>query len=220
MPPSVYDDIEVMRQRIIQGENPRIAGLIVLYSSGVSAKLRNSEYALFMLSALAPEVPSSTSTAQFTAHERIQFYVDSFFAFLYSTFDVIAQVVNQKLKLGLDERGVSFKSVKNVLDQLHAGTPIQQIFTSIINSPFFKNLDKYRNCSTHRRQIYIKSETVQTLETPGYNVTQPIPKVAHILCDDPLALRPTIRQNREMLAYCSKIITRVKKEISGLSKIL
>jgi hypothetical protein len=216
----VYENIEVMKDRITQGEGARVSGLIRLYSSGVTAKLRNSEYALSMLNNLYTEVGStSTSTGEFPALEGVHFYLDAFFAFLYSTFDVMAQVVNQKFRMGEDERKVSFRKIKDKLDQNHQATAIQQKFKTISNAIFFKNLEKYRNCSTHRRQIYTECKVITTTVTPGYSTTLPS-SVIIMLCDDPLILNPKVAQNREMISYCSKICDRVKKEILQITIIL
>ena len=220
MPLKVYTHIDEMVLRIVQGEPALKVRLIKLYSSGVIAKLKNSEYAFYVLSTLASQLPSSTSTAAFTVSERTGFYIDSFFAFLYSVFDVIAQVINHKLNLGINESAVSFKRVKDILNQQHQGTQLQQIINTICNARFFKELEKYRNCSTHRRQIYIQSTTVQTTETPGYNATKPLPEVVHKLCDDPLTLKPTVARNLELITYCTKILNRVKKEIGKITKAL
>jgi len=215
-----YRKIEDNERRITAGEGPPISNLIALYSTGLIAKMKNAEYALSKLIEFSVQIDSSTSTSQFSASDKVHFYLDSYFAFIYSSFDVIAQIANQKLRLNTDENLVSFRRLKNNLNQNYRGISIQITIEGIFNSNFFKALEKYRNCSTHRRQICIVSRTTTTTQTRGYSVTVPMPNVSHVLCDDPLTLNPRFIRNREMINYCSKIFNRTQKEIINILKSL
>lgn len=218
----VAEDLQAMSQRLAKGEGHRISKRIELYSVGVSAKFRNAEFALGMLQQLASQADSASTseTAEFGTTDKLHFYLDSYFAFLYSTFDVISQVVNQKLRLGIDERQVSFKRVTSDLAKKKAGTKVEKTYQSISQSKFFKNLERYRNCSTHRRQIYIKEMTVKISETAGYSSTGDIVTVRRVICDDPLTLKPSVKQDREIITYTSKVLERAKEEISKIAKSL
>jgi len=212
-----YEKIDEMCNRLIESESSqRISARIKLYSSGVKAKLRNAEYALSQIIDLYNESDSTSSSddQDFSVTNKLFFYVDSFFAFLYSTFDVMSQVINQKKRIGKDERKVSFKGIKGKLDQ---SNQLKNLFERISNKRYFRNLEKYRNCSTHRRQIYIQSITVIISETPDYNVTGDITKVRRIICDDPFSLNPTIDQDRELIKCCTNILNKVKSEIINIS---
>lgn len=219
---SVYDDITAMSDRLVAANLGRISNLIRLYSKGVEAKLSQAEYALEILNDICSPTESIhfQDDPNFSVQDKMHFYLDSFFAFLYSTFDVISQIVNQQMGLQIDERFVSFKRVSNALNNNHSGTQTQIIFSKIRNSHFFKRLDKYRNCSTHRRQIYIESRSTQIIGTPGYATTGNIDVTTHYLCDDPYKLNPKTGHNRELIAYCESKLERAKKEISKISKIL
>jgi len=214
----VYEKIEEMRVRLTQGETSRrISKRINLYSEGVKAKLKNAEYALSMIVDLSSQsnILSTSDDQDFSISDKTQFYVDSFFAFLYSAFDVISQVINQKNRLGIDEKRVSFNNLRQVLNQ---NDPIKNLFDKISNKNFFKNLEKYRNCSTHRRQIYMITDTKITSETAGYSTTGEITQVTTVLCDDPYSLSPTINQNREVVKYCSTILEKVRSEIIKMTE--
>jgi hypothetical protein len=216
----VYEKIKKMEDQIVIGLKQTTVDRIRLYSSGLKAKLKNSEYAFNRLNELAGESNSSVSTSGFGAGEIIHFYLDSFFAFLYSSFDVMAQIVNQKLNLGIVEDKVAFKQVKQKLDQNNAGARIQQIFNTILKSRFFISLEKYRNCSTHRRQIYIQSRTTLISGTPGYTTSGDLTRIERLICDDPLTIIPTVKKNNELITYCLKMLERTKIEISKISRSL
>lgn len=219
---SVENDLEGMSTRLIQGEGSRVSKRIKIYKSGVLAKLRQAEYAHKIILDLSNQTDLATTTQsdEFTVTDKIHFFVDSFFAFIYSTFDVISQVANQKLRLSIDERQVSFKRVNDELARSHSGTSVQRAYQQLFSSKFFKNLDRYRNCSTHRRQIYIREETVWVSETPGYSATGDITTVRRVICDDPLTLNPRISRNRELVSYTSEMLDRAKSAISRIANNL
>ena len=143
---SVYDDIEKMCEKIEKNEkNKKNRKLTILYAYGVKAKLKNAEYALSCLNNFSTLSPSHTTTekSDFKIEEKVHFYVDSFFAFLYSSLDVVAQVINQKMKLRQDEHNVSIKQVKNVLNNNFLGNPIQKNIKNFLSSTAFRNLEKF-----------------------------------------------------------------------------
>lgn len=214
---SVYEKIDEMSNRLNQGERRQIKESIKLYSEGVKAKLKNTEYALSKINELSSQSNDITTseTPDFCVIEKIHFYVDSFFAFLYSTFDIISHVINQKHHLELEEKDVSFNRVKQVLEQRHRGINIQRNFDRISRKIYFKNLDNYRNCSTHRRQIYI--ETITISGTPGYSTTEDMPEILRVLCDNPLSLKPKTNKTRILQDYCDEMFRKVKAEIIDIS---
>lgn len=215
---SVYEKIDEMSNRLIQGKPRHISNRIILYSEGVKAKLKNADYALSMITELSPQSDNliTSDSQSFCINDKIQFYVDSFFAFLYSTFDIISHVINQEHRLALDEKDVSFKRVKRNLNQSHQGTNIRQLFNKLSGKVFFKNLDKYRNCSTHRRQIFI--ETIIRTGTVGYSTTGDFPEVYRWICDDPLSLKPRTKKERVLVDYCKDMLNKVKSEIINISE--
>lgn len=177
-----------------------------IYSAGLKAKIKQAEFALQKLCEYEDKTDDTiTSTGQdeFSITEQVEFYCDTFWTFLYSSLDVLAQIVNQALNFKLDERKVSFRKVESKLRSTHIGRPIQKRFTDCIGSNTFKNLDKYRNCSTHRRQIYIKEAIHLEKDTAAYksSTAGPVVTVVRTLCDDPIVLTPKIDRKRTIPQY-------------------
>jgi hypothetical protein len=89
-------------------------------------------------------------------------------------------------------------------------------------SNYFINLAKYRNCSTHRHQIYIKKEQNTIAETAGYtSTTGELPVVRWIICDDPFILnsktkKPSIEQKRDLYIYSDKMYKNIKANIDKI----
>lgn len=215
----VHDDIEQMRSRIVQGENATISGKIELYSCGISAKIKNAEYALSMLNQLASlsDTISSSGITTFGILDKTHFYIDSFFAFTYSAFDVMAQVINQKLHMGKNEWDVNINKIKSDINRNHSAHTLNSVLNTLFNRNYFKNLKRYRNCSTHRRQIYIQEQVSSVTSTPGYSTSGNVTTIVKILCDNPLTLNPTINQNRELIRYCTDIYNKMCRDISQIA---
>ncbi|NQT56645.1 MAG: hypothetical protein HQ551_10495 [Desulfobacteraceae bacterium] len=204
---SVFDAADAFLQQSedIVTQNTRKQKL-KLYCEGLKAKARQVELALQELVTLENQTDAavtSTDTDEPSIQAKVEFYCDSFWAFLYSCLDVLGQVVNQGMKLGFDEKAVSFKTIKNHLNSNHNGSPEQTAFDECARCNAFKNVDRYRNCSTHRRQIYVKEEVKLVRHPDGYqtittgdNVT-----VERILCENPLDVRPRTTQNRKIPDY-------------------
>ncbi len=178
---------------------------IVLYSEGLKAKLQQVQYALYQIQSFtnrADELESTTAQDNFLITEKVNFYCDTFWTFLYSALDVLSQITNQALKLKLDEAAVSFKSVNNKLQgNAHKALPVAQQYSKCIKSNYFSNLDKYRNCSTHRRQIFICEKISKEKSTPGYSTALSLTTVSRLLCDDPLTVHPKTTQGRQIPEY-------------------
>ena len=216
-------DIEDRSENIITGLPPTIQSKIKLYSQGIISKFVNAEYAFNRLKELNQSDDTTTSTSDdndLPPAERIYFYLDSFFAFLYSVYDVIGHIINQKLRENYDEHKVSLKRMKILLDRRHNGTQVQINVDTLTRTRYFKNLERYRNCSTHRRQICIKIEKKAVEITPGYTATDTFNSTTRILCDDPLKINPSFNQERELIEYCEKMLARTKTESLKILKSL
>jgi Cthe_2314-like HEPN len=216
---SAHDDLDAMVGRLTSAHTKARNRLIRLYALGVKAKLRQAEYAFQRLEELVPQA-EPVPPADFAVAERVEFYVDSFFAFLYSSLDVLGQVINQAHKLGLDERKVSFNTVETKLKTAAAGTPLQTRLSKLSGSHLIGNADNYRNCSTHRRQIYIQVKKTEFTGTAAYDATGPVVTVTRILADNPLDHHPRVDQQREILAYCKRVLKYVQDAVSELSELI
>jgi hypothetical protein len=177
--------------------------------------LKQAEYSLEMIRELSTQTVYTTTTesTNYTVNDKLAFFVDSFFAFLYSTFDITSQVVNQKLRLKIDEKQVIFKEVNKKLTNKHSGKPTQRVYKTLSNSRKFKRLHKYRNCSTHRREICIKEGVQIESVTPCYSSSGPLMAVKRLICDDPYSLNPSFDENHELVKYTSDMLQWVNSQI-------
>ena len=195
-----------------------------LYTEGLKAKIIQVNFALDKLSEFNNKTDdTTTSTAQdaFTVTDQVHFYSDTFWTFLYSSLDVLAQVLNQAMNLGFDEKNVSFDQVNSKLQgSRYKGSAVAKKFTECVKTNAFKNLDRYRNCSTHRRQIYIEEEIKQLKGTAGYqsSSTRPVVTVVRTLCDDPLVLNPKTNQNRRIPSYMTKTRDKILEHVEQILK--
>jgi hypothetical protein len=118
----------------------------------------------------------------------------------------------------MNERKVGFKRLESKLRKSQFGSAIQKKFTQCLNSNAFKNLDKYRNCSIHRRQIYIEEETRLRRGTAGYgsSATGQTVSVIRTLCDDPMALAPRMSQKRRVPDYMKTTRENIMNHIEAI----
>ncbi len=197
-----------------------------LYAEGLKAKLEQVDYALTCLEQFtnrSDDMESTTEEEAYSISMQVNFYCDSFWTFFYSSLDVLSQVVNQAMKLELDEKNVSFINVMGKLGgKKYKATKVFKQYSTMSKSYPYKNLDKYRNCSTHRRQIYIEEilSSVKIKGTPGYSTTAStsITTVERFLCDDPLASVPKTNQKRAIPDYMDDTKSKIIKSILAIIK--
>jgi hypothetical protein len=193
---------------------------IKLYSEGLKTKLSQVQYALARLESFnnrTDDMESTTDKDDASITQKVNFYCDTFWTFLYSSLDVLSQIINQALKLGLDEENVKFKSVEGKLQgNAHKSLSVAKKYSECRNSHCYSNLDKYRNCSIHRRQIFIVETITKQKTTPGYSTASEITTVTRFLCDDPLTVKPKINQNRDIPKYMVDTKEKVIKHIDTI----
>jgi len=219
------DEIERIQNKLllVVGNSKRKTRKIKIYINGLYGKFENAEYALDKIK----EITQETGTYSVYTSEidpEIHFYVDSFFAFLYSCFDVLAQILNQYYEelneLNLKERQISFKRILCVIKDNHLNLPVNAEFEKVVLSRYFRNLDKYRNCSTHRHQIYIEREQTTISVTSGYTFTGELTTIQWVICDDPLKLKPSIKQRRDLYNYSKRMYDDIKGKIENIINLL
>jgi hypothetical protein len=201
---TVYEKIELLQSIISNGGLPQ-RNKLNIYSEGLKSKLTQTEYSLQRLNEIVPQIASATTVKTvsgkfITNDEQIYFYLDSFWSFLYSCLDVLAQIINIKCNLKLAENDVTF----NKISKLASLDPKIAIEIKQINKgTHYKNLKKYRNCSLHRRHIAIKTSTKTDTISAGYASTSSNFS-ERIICDDPYLLKPKFTQKRKIETYCQK----------------
>jgi len=198
-----------------------------LYCEGLKAKLTQTSYALDRLMELrnrSDKTESTTDDKAYPIRLQVSFFCDSFWTFLYSSLDVLSQIVNQTMNLGLNETDVTFNKVKKELQESqYLATKVSKAYISCRKSRVYKNLNDYRNCSNHRREIYIKeiSVSVRVSSTPGYDTTSTggsSESVTRVLCDDPLTHNPKIERRRIIPDYMIDTKQKIEKFIAEIIK--
>lgn len=211
---SVSDEINSLRTRaeIISKRGSRLHRLIV-YAEGLNAKIDQAEFALTQLTSFINDTGytvTATTPEGFVPSSELYFYGDAFWTFLYSSLDVLAQVVNQALKLDIDEENVTFGRLAIELKQhsSYADTPIYNRVHNCKVSRWYHWLKKYRNCSVHRRRVYIGRQ-VFDVGTPEYHLASSTETIGvgafnagpFTLCDDPYTIKPKTDKRRTIPDY-------------------
>jgi hypothetical protein len=63
----------------------------------------------------------------------------------------------------------------------------------------------------------LKTTATSVDGTDGYiSTTEDMSSVTRILCDNPLSLKPTTKQNRELITYSTKIMNKVVENIKSI----
>lgn len=194
---------------------------ITLYGEGVKSKLNQANYCITELQALSGQsdlLSTSTVTDQLNITDKVGFYSDSFWAFLFSSLDIRSHTINQSLKLNIDEKHVSFKKVVSHLETtVHNNSALHEKLQALKKSIIFRQTDGYRNCSTHRRQICIQERIEMITHTVGYTTsTAGVETVKRLLCDNPLETNPKINQNREIPDVMIKARNKIEIHIMGI----
>jgi hypothetical protein len=210
------DDLLARSQKVGKTRKEKIK----LYSEGLKAKLEQVQYALDQIKSFenrTDDLESTTAKDPFSITQKVNFYCDAFWTFLYSSLDVLSQITNQALKLQLDEEDVSFKSVNQKLQgNAHKDLNEAKAYLQCIKSHYYSNLDKYRNCSTHRRQIFVTESINKQISTPGYSTAPAITTVTRYLCDDPLKVKPKITIKRQIPKYMVDTKEKITKHIETI----
>lgn len=228
---SVSEEIDSLKNRAQNIISPRgyRRDLLIVYAVGLRAKIEQAEFALNQLSNFIEEIGdtvTATAPQAFLPKSEIYFYSDTFWAFLYSSLDVLAQVINKALKLGMDEEDVTFGRLDRELEQhrTYAGTTIQKKVHGCKVSRTYHWLKKYRNCSVHRRRVYIRRQVqVGTPEYHRISSTGGIDVGAYnaglfTLCDDPYMLKPETEKGRTIPDYMRETKAKILEYIEKILK--
>lgn len=220
------DDFMVRADEVVPQATRR--KMIKLYGEGLKAKARQVDFALQNLTALenlADESTTNTEVEEGSYQSQVEFYCDSFWAFLYACLDVLGQVVNQGMKLGRDEESVSFKKIAKHLKDNHVGLPAQIAFAKCLRSHPFTNLAAYRQCSLHRRHICFEETTTRTSMQAGYqsDTGGGSLTVARCLCDNPRDTKPKMTRHRMIPEYLQetrdKVFAQIERILSSTTAV-
>jgi len=202
---------------------------IKLYAEGLKNKLTEAEFAIKKLKEISGksdrfQTPTQDDTP--TIEDQVYFYTDAFFAFIYASLDVMAQLVNQIMKLELPEDKTDFKKLNGKLQgNQHKNKRVAKIFNQCFCSHPFRRLDRYRNCALHRRHIYFNESIAGSRGSAGYTAiaTGDVQVVVRLLCDNPYDIKPSINymygipdfmidMQKKIMVYISQILEVTKQE--------
>lgn len=195
-----------------------------IYTEAVKAKFCQARWSLDTLREiehLPNEEGNSASSDVFSRisiDDKIVFFCECFWDFLRSSIDILAQLINELQSLRIDEDIVSFYRVLNVMKQPPMSvTPLSTALRSCERSWAFKELNSYRRCSTHRRQVCIFGVPVSNPQPLGrvyeYMSTSTT-SINRYLCSNPSRLRPRPSFKRPLIAYNEQILEEIEKRLS------
>ena len=136
---------------------------IQLYGQGLLYRIMEVRLTFNFIHQLGSKYPQPAD------RDRIHLYSDSFWAFTRSSFDILGQILNQTQNLGINESGCHFGTVVDRLKHTNPADPLTLALDAIYNHPEYQALNSYRNCSLHRRQVYLEGrKTEKDYGTSGY----------------------------------------------------
>lgn len=194
-----------------------------VYAGQVEAKFKNTRYSLYKLQELKQPMAADSSIRSSTLldnRELINFYCDCLWDFLRSSIDILAQLINELASVGMNEKDVDIKKVAARLDPtLHP-----QLKTSVdylLRTRAFKTLEHYRHCSTHRRQVFIKTikQEMSIFGTKGYDSSTSETKQAtyeSYICRNPWDLEPNIDYRQPLDVFCEELLKKVEGQMVAI----
>jgi hypothetical protein len=169
---------------------------ISIYANGLLSKESQSLFSLEEISAITRKTPTGASIP-----EKIHFFSDSFWVFQRAEVDILAQLVNQGCSFHIDEKDCNFSKLFDHVTSRAPSHAIAAHLATIHNSPEYRALNDYRNCSVHRRQVYLELRRVDRVyDTPGY-ATGSFTQFEWYICDNPLDIVPAV-SSRLVEPYC------------------
>jgi hypothetical protein len=202
-----------------------------LYSEGIKTKFYQARWSLNVLREIehAPNVEGSTTSQEawnmISTNDKIVFFCECFWDFLRSSIDIASQLINElRLQpLKIDEEDVSFYKVRDKMEPSMSTTLLFKALESCRCSWAFKELNSYRHCSTHRRQVCIfEVPSSPSPLTRGYEyMSGSTTRVMNrYLCSNPGSLRPRMSLKRPVVAHNEKILNEIEKHLSTIVKRL
>ena len=207
-----------------------------LYAEGLKAKLEQAQFSLRMLRWLDGQedyartrngTTSGDDQPRLPIHQSVLFHCESFWVSLRASLDITAQLINQMRSLEIGEREVNYRKVASRLGVNPPLTPLAKAVKKCLKSRAFKDLDQYRHCSTHRRQVYIETHTQKTTTlvsgTAGYEAysgsasQQLQTRVQRFLCGNPWDLQPTVDRQRPVVGFCETLLDKICHHIQVIA---
>jgi hypothetical protein len=210
------------------------SGWLNVYCSSIDSRVDELQHAestvLEAAKAMAAGSASTSPKPTLDAQGRLEFYSSAFWAMAYSLYDITANAVNTVHPYQAEERRVSFKTLADIATTV-VGKGNQRLPNDLAKkiiaankSRVCRRLIDYRNCSMHRRSVCTKkkstteeySDAYSQIESTGTSGT----KVQIFVCDNPLDVRPTFKNSRELTSEINTIRCSVLEQVRQIvSKI-
>ena len=200
---------------------------VIVYSEAIKAKFYQVRWSLDLLREIehTPNIEGNTTSQEawnrMSTNDKIVFFCECFWDYLRSSIDIIAQLINELRSLEIDEDNVSFYKVRDKMKPSMSTTLLFKALVSCERSWAFKELNSYRHCSTHRRQVCI-------FEEPSSLQLQPLTQVYgymsgstaviwnRYLCCNPSSLHPRLGKKRPVVAHNERILKEIEKRLSTI----
>jgi len=128
-------DIDTSFDRLLRRLSQRgsLTDKAKVYTEGVRGKIKQVDYALSRIQSLETMETFRTSTHDTGSllsdttrniNEQITFYCGSVWDNLWSSINILAQLLNELMSLGVDEARVDFNNISNILQRNNAMMPI------------------------------------------------------------------------------------------------
>lgn len=199
---------------------------VSLYSESVKAKFGQVRWSLEVLRDIehTPNIEGSAATSQeawskMGTNDKIVFFCECFWDFLRSSIDIAAQLVNELQSLAIDEDDVSFYKVRDKMEPYMSTTLLFKALKSLERSWAFKELNSYRHCSTHRRQVYIGElpcSPSPLTQVYGYMSGSTTGAMNRYLCSNPSNLRPRLSLKRPLVEHNERMLNEIEWRLSNI----
>lgn len=233
---TIADVCKALRGRKRWQNAPDRRKRLQVYSESLSERFVFIQHSFVKMRQAATEVVSQTkgtSDAILDSEERLAFYANSFWAFAYSMFDILANVINVVHRRCKDESRVSFKKAATDYEDLRECQrgPCKKLPVNLLRriervtaNETFERLSQYRHCCLHRRAVWLgRGKAPRDLRGPYAPDSTAINQESDVILvsDDPEEMGdPASKPNRNLSVECEKIGTFVKTELIAILKIL
>jgi hypothetical protein len=211
------DSIESLIQRF-GTLSPKRRRLLQMYLLGLEDRLKQVDFCLSMLKSLSGNSTNMTSTTTgitFDVDRQAEFYCDTFWTWVYSSLDILAQIINQTENLKFDENKASFDKIIQDIQNNHPTLPILPFLQKINKARFRKWTKAYRNCANHRRPINLWHVRETVKQTRSYQTsTAPIEKTVRYICDHTMTLKPNLKTKKNLIDRCENTYINLNKSIA------
>lgn len=206
-----------------------------LYAEGIKGKFRLARHCVEMLGIVEPlnasvlQVNSESSTWEvgLNDEDQIQLYCECLWHLLRSTIDMLSQLINEVRVLGIPERQVDFGRVTAKMRVVEANSPLEQALRNLAKSAAFKDLNEYRHCCTHRRQVFVLKDVEQITHTSSatsgyqyYDMGSKETVVHRYLCSNPWDVRPRVRDKRVVVEFNKSMLNKIERRLTTIVRRL